>query len=209
MKHIFWAITLIFSAITHAQSNLDLVHLKSGDSIVGDIQSIDESEIVLLIKDGTTKTIPANEVSIIDKIQIVDFPRSALSKGNSTIDAKTVKVPFAIMHKPPIFRGCDQNETVANIKKCTSNNLSKYVQDNFDFSIAKQAGLSGRIRIKARFEIDTMGAIGNIQVTAPHTSVEGETIRVLSNIPPMVPGQHESQKAITLYALPIVFDIKN
>ena len=115
-------------------------------------------------------------------------------------------VPFAMIENVPIYPGCDK---VSNEKKrkCMSEKIAKFVQKEFNKTLAGRLGLSGRQRITVIFKIDTFGRVIVPRARAPHFRLEKEAIRVVKMLPIMKPGTQDGKKVIVPYSLPIIFDV--
>ena len=127
--------------------------------------------------------------------------------GQSNQNNGNLEVPFATVENVPIFPGCEigDNETK---RKCMANNISRFVQRNFNTGLADDLGLTGRQRISVIFRIDKGGYVTGISSRAPHPRLEEEAIRVISLLPKMEPGKHKGKTVIVLYSLPIIFEIQ-
>ena len=125
------------------------------------------------------------------------------------IDSTSTEVPFSIIEKVPIYKGCDATLSNKELKDCMSNELTKHVVENFKTNIAKRLDLpDGIVKINVIFKINTEGNVIDILVKAPHPELEAETIRVISSIPKLdSPGHQDGEPVIVPYALPIVFKI--
>ncbi len=125
--------------------------------------------------------------------------------NNSMYDGKS-EVPFAVIDKVPAFPECDQWVDDAR-KNCTSEEISLFVNKNFDTSLGKKLGLTGVNRIIVMFRIDETGKIVDIKARAAHPELEAEAKRVVSSIPDMIPGEQNGKRVSVMYSLPIAFKI--
>ncbi|HKJ48968.1 MAG TPA: M56 family metallopeptidase, partial [Christiangramia sp.] len=124
---------------------------------------------------------------------------------NSSYDGKS-EVPFAIIDKVPAFQGCNELSGKAR-KDCTSEEISFFVNKNFDTSLGKKLGLSGINRVIVQFRIDETGNIQDIKARAPHADLEKEAKRVIASIPTMIPGEQNGKPVSVMYSLPIAFKV--
>ena len=115
-------------------------------------------------------------------------------------------VPYAVIEKVPAFPKCDQWVDDAR-KNCTSSEISKFVNENFDTSLGKQLGLTGVNRVIVQFRIDETGSIVDIKARAPHKELEAEAKRVVASLPQMVPGEQNGKPISVMYSLPIAFKV--
>ncbi|OUR98335.1 hypothetical protein A9Q86_14905 [Flavobacteriales bacterium 33_180_T64] len=118
------------------------------------------------------------------------------------------EVPFTVVDQVPIFKSCEDFKTNEARKKCTSQNISKYVNLNFNTSIADSLGLVGKQRMNVIFKIDKEGYVIDVKARAPHPTLEEEAKRVIKSLPQFSPGKHKDRTVIVPYSLPIVFQIQ-
>ncbi len=116
-------------------------------------------------------------------------------------------IPFAAVEKVPKTHNCKDLTDQDLIKKCVSDEISKFVNRNFNIKIAESIGLTGVNRIYVRFKIDTSGNIVDIQSRGPALEIEEEANRVISALPKMIPGESKGEKVNVLYSLPIIFSV--
>ncbi len=155
-----------------------------------------------------------NEISQSIGLQKVDEILQEKMKTNnirSETDTKELDsnsdIPFALLDQVPHPKTCS-GKTGKDLKQCVSQYISTHVNKNFDTSLGKKLGLSGKKRIVAQFKIDKNGDIKDIKIRAPHPKLEEETSRVIKSIPKMVPGQVEGENVSVLYGLPINFVVQ-
>jgi bla regulator protein BlaR1 len=115
------------------------------------------------------------------------------------------EVPFAVIEQVPLFPGCENLVSNEERKNCMSDKISKLIGENFNTSIAKENGITGRQRITALFKIGVDGTITDVQARAPHEALEQEAIRVINRLPKMQPGKQKGNAVVVPYALPIIF----
>ena len=118
-------------------------------------------------------------------------------------------VPFAVIDQVPIFPGCEDLSSEAEKKKCMSAKISEFVAKKFNTEKASELGLKGRQRINIIFKINRDGNISTDEISAraPHIDLEEEAIRVISELPRMIPGEHKGEKVAVPYSLPIIFQV--
>ena len=117
-------------------------------------------------------------------------------------------LPYAIVDKAPILPECKSLETEEEKRKCTSYEISKFVNKNFNTDLPSQLGLKGQQRINVIFKITKKGKIEIEKSRASHPDIEAEAIRVIKSIPKLIPGKHKGKKVDVLYSLPIVFQVQ-
>ena len=152
----------------------------------------------------SSDTITAEIKELTDSYSTKEVPE----KNTTNSIVRTEKaVPFAEVEKVPKTQNCKDLTDQASARKCTSDEIKKFVNKNFNISIAENIGLSGINRIYARFIIDTDGNIINVESRGPALELEEEAKRVIQSLPKMIPGKDQGKKVNVLYTLPIVFDL--
>ncbi|WP_405377652.1 M56 family metallopeptidase [Nonlabens sp. Asnod3-A02] len=144
-----------------------------------------------------------NEVNIEEIIEIEEvYPFSDEIDPDAEIISQDV--PFAIIEEVPHFEDCKGTQT--EIKKCTSEKIAKFVNKNFNTEIAQD--LPGRHKIAVQFKIDKNGNVTGVQSKAKSIELQNEAARVINKLPKMIPGKQKGKAVTTIYALPIIFEIK-
>ena len=118
---------------------------------------------------------------------------------------ETEKVPFVVADRPPIFLEIEEDKKT--LQRAFSSKLSTFVYKNFNTEIARDLGMTGRVRLSARFVITKDGSIDSVSVNTPHIELEHEMHRVLSLLPSVVGGRHDGKAIDIIYALPLVFQV--
>ncbi|MAZ71847.1 MAG: blaR1 peptidase M56 family protein [Flavobacteriaceae bacterium] len=114
-------------------------------------------------------------------------------------------VPFAVIEKVPTYPNC--SGTNEEMRICMSKQIQQFVGENFNTKLANTLNLSGRQRISVQFKIDQTGNVVDVRARAPHPDLEVEAVRVVSNLPQMLPGEQDGKKVSVIYALPILFEV--
>ncbi|MGJ8683734.1 MAG: energy transducer TonB [Nonlabens sp.] len=114
------------------------------------------------------------------------------------------EVPFTIVEKVPQFPDTQVGLTEEELKKSFQNKIKNHFDDNFDINVSPK--LKGKQRIITQFTIDKTGKIVDIKVKAPQELLKKETIRVLSLLPVLKPGQQNGEVTSVIYYLPIIFE---
>lgn len=125
--------------------------------------------------------------------------------NNSIYDGKS-EVPFAAIDKAPAFVSCQQLNDEER-RSCTSREIAMHVNKNFNTSLGKELGLTGMNRVIVKFRIDETGNIVDIKSRAPHPELEKEAVRIISNLPRMIPGEQNGKPVSVMYSLPIAFNV--
>jgi hypothetical protein len=148
-----------------------------------------------------TLVIGMKENTIKETIEIEEIKNSELG-----VESIYTDIPFAIMDIVPQYPGTTCSGTASERKKCFSNAISTFVNQNFD--IDKFKGTPGNYKIACQFKIDTNGKVVDVMTKARSTEMQQEAARVLNLLPTMAPGSHNGKNVKAIYALPILFEIK-
>ena len=120
---------------------------------------------------------------------------------------KQEEVPFAVIGQAPTFSHCGELSGEER-KRCTSETISKFVNQNFNTALSSELGLVGRQRISVMFKIDKDGHVIDARARSPHPALDEEAIRVISLLPQFIPGEHQGEKVVASYSLPILFQVQ-
>ncbi len=124
------------------------------------------------------------------------------------VEEPDVEVAFQFIQNPPIYPGCEGKKGKA-LKDCMSKKIQKFVNRNFNTSIASDLGLSGEnVRILTMFTIDKTGKVTNIRTRSKYKELEKEARRVIAKLPKMKPGQQRNRPVKVTYTLPIIFRVE-
>ena len=116
-------------------------------------------------------------------------------------------VPYDFVEQRPIFKGCEGLSKLAS-KECFDKKMSKFIQRNFDASLAEDLGLySGVHKIYTQFIIDKNGDVVDIKIRAPHPKLTSETLQTLEKLPKFTPGKQNNRFVKVKYTLPISFKV--
>lgn len=120
------------------------------------------------------------------------------------ISNKDGSVNFLAIDQAPTFPGCDEGD-----KDCFNTKIQKHFIKNFNKDLPNQLGLSsGRKRVFIGFKINSKGDVVDIKARAPHPEIENEVIRVMNNLPKMIPGENKEEKVAVNYNIPFVIEVK-
>ena len=90
-----------------------------------------------------------------------------------------------------------------------STKVKQFIQANFNTELAADLGLEGTQKIFVTFKIDKTGRVADIRSRAPHPKLEEEAANVVNSLPRMIPGKQRGAPVGVLYALPIMFQVRN
>lgn len=141
-----------------------------------------------------------------EMIKVFKESKSLTSKDKLQVDDSQEKnnIPFSMLDKVPTFPGCVEGDKV-----CFNRSLQKFVQENFDPSIANGLGLdSGKKRLYIKFKIDKEGNVIDVKSRAPHPILQQYAEELVQKLPQMQPGEHNGKKVKVGYTLPITFNIE-
>ncbi len=149
-------------------------------------------------KVGVKYTLPITLMIAAENTKKMEATESFDPK-NSEIDES---VPFAAVEEIPIFPGCEDAE---DIKKCVQEQIQKHITKNFNAGMANTLSLDkGKNRVYVQFTIDKEGDITDVKSRGPHEALEKEAIRVVNDLPKMIPGKLGDGKKVSVkYTLPI------
>tara|TARA_B100000809_G_C15139160_1_gene532146 strand:+ start:3885 stop:5327 length:1443 start_codon:yes stop_codon:yes gene_type:complete len=116
-----------------------------------------------------------------------------------------IEIPFGVIKKAPTYPGCTGDNE--DLKKCFTQNIMQFVGAEFNTKVSNKE-ISGKQRIAVKFKIDNTGKATNVEARSEFKELEMEAIRVISNLPEMLPGEHEGKKVGVQYSLPIILDIQ-
>jgi len=159
--------------------------------VENDTPDIEITDIIDVAPPTTSDPFEADDI-VVEKEEVVIAP-----------------VPFYKIEKAPIYPGCEKEKTNADRKKCMSEKITRLVSKKFSTDIAYDLGLTGYQRIYVEFKINKLGEVTDVKARAPHTGLEDEAKRVVNRIPKMSPGLQRGNAVDVIYALPIVFEVRN
>lgn len=153
----------------------------------------------------------SEEISSEERKKIMEVTMAAIVKSkNSEGEDKpgfNADVPFALIEQVPVYPGCESLGSNEEQKKCMSDKITEYVNQNFNTGLGKELNLKGVNRIIVQFKIDKDGNVVEARARAPHPALEEEAIRVIEGIPQMEPGKQKGEEVGVMYSLPIVFQV--
>ena len=198
--------------------------------VSGTLINIDDVDKLIEIKPLEAEAKPETKVAIPEKIlkveDDVDIKETVIeSTETNEFDAVSVNVEkefvavveeeevvedvaFVVIENVPIYPGCKGDNT--ELRACFSDQITKFVAENFDIELAADLGLvPGSIqKIFVVFKIDKNGSIADINARAPHKKLQDEAIRVINLLPKMTPGRQRGRPVGVKYGLPIVFKVE-
>jgi len=109
----------------------------------------------------------------------------------------------------PIFnKKCEKSKSPGVLKKCFSENITRFLVKNFDSKLRNKTKLKGEIKIYAMFQVDTLGNIAIIKVRAPNPFLSNEIGEIINSIPKVYkPGLSNGEVVKTKIGAPVRFRI--
>ena len=132
----------------------------------------------------------------------VEYRKNQPKKENTSTEG----VPFTAIETVPTYPGCENLDNAA-AKKCMSEQITNFINKNFDTNAVKPYAEKGTNRIYVRFAITKDGTIENIQARASSPELVEEGKRVVALLPKMKPGKNDGKPVNVLYSLPIIFQV--
>lgn len=212
------AAMLVYSSCSEDQRTIENKEVplttltQRAESLLNKIESegtyTEESEKLFSTLMQDISNMPENELTP-ENIEIFKNLMQTISKvkPKTTEEIEVEGVPFKYLDVAPVHPNC-KDLVGADAKKCFSQEVSKHVASEFNTTLGNDIGLTGRLRIYARFKINKSGDIEDIQVRGPHPSLEEEGLRVIKMLPKMEPGIKDGAPVSVLYSLPIIFEIQ-
>lgn len=163
-----------------------------------------EPEIIEVVEDDEEI-----EETILESTEISQFEEIVEIETIQEAVEEIMDVPFAVIENVPIYPGCENLRTNEERRQCMSDQISRFVNRNFNSELANDLGLSGRQRIAVQFKIDSRGNVVEVLARAPHPRLEAEAKRVIERLPSMTPGKQRGRAVNVMYSLPILFQVEN
>lgn len=114
-------------------------------------------------------------------------------------------VPFAKVDQAPIFPGCENS---ADSKACFTERIQNHIRKHFNYpKEAQEKGLQGRVSVMFLISVD--GAITSIAKRGPDQLLEDEAVRIISQLPRMIPGKHGGKNVAVSFSIPISFKLND
>ena len=157
--------------------------------VVEDEEEVEETVI------ESTETSQEEEIVEVEEVEVEEVEED-------------VEVPFAVIENVPVFPGCEKGNNDAK-KACMNKKMNDFIRKKFNTELAQELGLSGIQQIRVFFKIDKTGDIVDVQVRAPHPSLEKEARRVIGILPKMKPGRQRGKAVRVPYYLPIKFQVQD
>lgn len=137
------------------------------------------------------------------KIETIRFKNGVSKNGPDLIN-----VPYGHFQKAPIYPGCENQMRQKDSRKCMSTKISEFVKKKFNTDAINSVPLRGKQKISVMFKINKQGKVIKVKAKADHPLFEAEAVRVIRQLPDMIPGEQFGKIVIVPYSLPITFFLK-
>lgn len=136
---------------------------------------------------------------------------NTIELSDNELNETTEEVPFDVIERVPIYKGCDENMGNRAIKECFNEKISSFIAKHFNIQVADKLGLpdASMVKISVFFKISTSGELTNIIARSAYPELEAEAIRVVKLIPKLKPGMIDGKPVRVPYYLPINFQVTN
>lgn len=126
------------------------------------------------------------------------------SISGAYIDLNKSIIPFAIVEQAPIFPGCENS---ADKRACFKEKMHEHISKHFNYpEEAQDQGIQGRVNTV--FLIAADGSIKDITAKGPDKLLEDEVVRIIQQLPKMIPGEANGQPVGVPYSIPITFKLQ-
>ncbi|SEC40341.1 TonB protein C-terminal [Tenacibaculum sp. MAR_2009_124] len=113
--------------------------------------------------------------------------------------------PIHLVNETPRFKE-DKRLSEEKAKTNFQKRMTDFIKINFDNKLSQSLGLrKGKFRIYARFIINDLGKVSDIQVRAPHEVLKKHTKEIIEKLPQFLPAKREGKIVNVSYVLPITF----
>ena len=118
-------------------------------------------------------------------------------------------VPYALTETPPSIGDCVVTNDSEEMRRCTSEKITRFVNRKFNTEIATDIGFSGKAVTTITFIIGQDGGIYNIEATSTVPEMIEEGKRVIGLLPNFTPATQNGKPVAVSYTLPITFMVVN
>ena len=136
--------------------------------------------------------LPDDGLEIEDSIIDVPSIENPITETTTIIQPKkeetVLKNVFGVEFVP-VFPGCESLSTNNDKRNCMSLKIRKYIGKKFNTDIIEDDLSVKTQKVFVQFTIDINGNVSNVSARAPSKVLEKEAIRVVSNLPKMIPGR--------------------
>ncbi|AZQ44650.1 M56 family metallopeptidase [Nonlabens ponticola] len=144
-------------------------------------------------------------IEIIEVVEVVEIDEDVSVRqptDDDIIEVPIATVPFAIIEEFPTYPGCAGSNQER--KDCMQENISQFINNNYNTSVASD--MKGSQKIRVQFTVGIDGQVSDIKTRAANSKLEQEAARVIKMLPVMKPGLQRGKEVNVLYSLPIIIE---
>ncbi|WP_240938610.1 M56 family metallopeptidase [Arenibacter sp. 6A1] len=139
----------------------------------------------------------------LENIALPEIVVNGLENATISKSSNWNRADLEVMDRIPVFTSCDKE---ADRNGCFETEFKSVVLENLKYPTeAKGKGIQGTVF--AMFTIGIDGKIGELRFRGPDEILEDEVKRVISNLPPMISGEHQGKKVAATFTIPITFKL--
>ncbi len=143
------------------------------------------------------------EMDALKTLYVLTMPEGLESKQFDDVK-DLVEIPFLVIGKVPTYPGCSGDNKA--LKNCLTKKISALLGANFNKTITKEK--TQEIKLELKIGID--GKVSKVKTVADNSAIEKEVTRIISTqLPEMIPGEHDGIKVGVFYEMPVTFTINN
>ena len=141
---------------------------------------------------------------LIGLLFIFSISSTFAQEKDITNPTQTLKIPFAIIEKVPVFPGCEEAE---DQKACFNEKMMAHIKKHFVYPPeAIKMNIEGRVNVM--FTISAEGKIKDLRLRGPHALLENATREIINKIPLMVSGgQFKGAFVDCPYSFPVNYNL--
>ncbi|WP_282041621.1 M56 family metallopeptidase [Winogradskyella flava] len=148
------------------------------------------------------------QIDSIDKVLVKSIRNKQKREVDKAINNGSTKIPYSVIDIAPIHPNCKTINSLEEQKKCTSTEVQKHVNRNFNMDLPEKLGLTGgKQQINIAFTIDKEGTVKSVKSRSSHPKLDEEAKRIINLLPQFIPGEHNGKAVDVAYSLPITFQI--
>ena len=134
------------------------------------------------------------------------FKLAKVNFENIITKVKKSKVIYEIIDRSPIAKGCEENLTNNQLKKCFNMKLMEHIQKRFKPSRFNNIGLEKRKhKIIINFRVNKKGKAEVIEVKSSNETVKTELKKLIESLKIKKPGYNNEKPVEVKYTIPINF----
>jgi len=131
----------------------------------------------------------------------------------ATEDVEAIAVEEGVMLEkmadtPVIYPGCEG--THEEIRACSINKLKSFLKTEFNKDLAEGLNLKdGEHKIRVFVKVDKSGKVSILRAYAKEEGLKKEAIRLIGELPQMVPATKDGEAVDTSFTIPFNFKIES